>query len=46
MKNQREFCELCHLDYTVMLWDAQAALCLANYAGPEHHTQGVLCVVG
>ena len=33
------------IDYSVLLWDAQAALCLANYVGPDQHTQGVLAVV-
>jgi hypothetical protein len=37
------FCEI--LDYTVLLWDAEAALCLANYVGPDQHKQGVLSVV-
>lgn len=33
-------------DYTVLLWDAEAALCLANYVGPDQHRQAVLTVVG
>ncbi|CAF4529642.1 unnamed protein product, partial [Rotaria magnacalcarata] len=32
------------LDYTVFLWDAEAALCLANFVGPDQHIQGVLAV--
>ncbi|CAF1444591.1 unnamed protein product [Adineta ricciae] len=31
-------------NYTVSLWDAEAALCLAHYVGPDHHKQGVLAV--
>ena len=33
------------LDYAVVLRDAEAALCLANYVGPDQHEQGVLAVV-
>ncbi|CAF3660796.1 unnamed protein product [Rotaria sp. Silwood1] len=31
-------------NYAVLLWDAEAALCLANYVGPDQHKQGVLTV--
>ncbi|CAF1067180.1 unnamed protein product [Rotaria sordida] len=31
-------------NYAVYLWDAEAALCLANYVGPDQHKQGVLSV--
>ena len=41
--NKRNACSI--LDYTVLLWDAEAALCLANYVGPDQHKQGVLAVV-
>ncbi|CAF2793698.1 unnamed protein product [Rotaria sp. Silwood2] len=31
-------------NYAVLLWDAEAALCLASYVGPDQHKQGVLAV--
>ncbi|CAM4933480.1 unnamed protein product [Rotaria socialis] len=34
----------CCSNYAVFLWDAEAALCLANFVGPDQHIQGVLAV--
>ncbi|CAF1120665.1 unnamed protein product [Adineta steineri] len=31
-------------NHTVALWDAEAALCLATYGGPDQHSQGILAV--